>query len=129
MEWNQFFFKFRGRPLVSKIRNKFASPTHSRIVLSFPSDYVLDINHIRAINSHVKIIYLYGNQQRCLNAFLQRERLSGRCFDEEHWQHNNHKLYEALDGQALRPWGVEAFHQDGTRKSTAMLYDEIAGGA
>ena len=123
--WNRFFFKFRGRPLVNKIRRKFASSTRSSIVLSFPSDYVVDANHIRAIKGHVKIVYLYGKQQSCLNAFLERECVSGRFLDEEHWRHHNLHLYQALDGTSLRPWIIEVFQKNGTRKSMAALYDEI----
>jgi len=123
--WNQFFFKLRGRPLVNKIRKKFASSVRSSIVLSFPSDYVVDANHIRAIQRHVKIVYLYGKQQSCLNAFLEREYANGRSLGEEHWRHHNLHLYEALDGTSLRPWVIEVFQKDGTRKSMATLYNEV----
>ncbi len=124
---NQFFLKFRRRPMLSQIRKKLASSGRSHTVLSFPSNDVLNANHIRAIKNRVRIVYLYGNQQRCLDAFLERERISGRCLDEEHWKFYNHELYETLNDSALRPWIIEAFQKDGTRKSTDMLYDEIIG--
>jgi|WetSurMetagenome_2_1015567.scaffolds.fasta_scaffold266787_1 hypothetical protein len=124
-ELNLFVSNFNVWPLYCKIRNKFMWRTRPGIVLSFPSNFLISANHIRAAKGYFKILYLYGNQQNCLNAFNERERLNGRNFSEYHWHYYNRKTYEALDCPSLRPWIIEAFHQNGTRKSMAKIYDKI----
>lgn len=124
-ELELFVSGFKVRPLYRKIRNEFMWRTRPGIVLSFPSNFVISVDHIRAAKGYFKILYLYGNQQNCLNAFHERERLISRDFGEDHWRYYNHKTYEALDGPGLRPWIIDAFHQDGTRKSMAKIYEQI----
>lgn len=124
-ELNLFVSHFKVRPLYCKIKNRFMWHARPGIVLSFPSNILISANHILAAKGYFKIFYLYGNQQNCLSAFNERERLKDRNFGEDHWRHYNCRTYEAMDGPSLRPWIIGAFHQNGSRKSTAEIYDEI----
>ena len=129
--WKQldnFFFKFKKRPLLRAIRKKVAPLSDATgIVLSFPSDYVASPDHISAISDYVKTFYLYGNRQLCLDAFLDREQTTGRQLGEEYWKEHNRAMYESLDSCGLHPWIVHAFHDNGdVRKSTETLFSEIA---
>ena len=51
---------------------------------------------LRALAGNVRVVYLTGSEGQCLDAFLARERQSGRGLTALHWAQNNQAIYEFL---------------------------------
>ena len=124
-EWELFYTQKTGKPLVKEITRRSKRVKREGAILSFPSTVVLSLTHIKIMPQGVKVIYLFSERQFCINSFLQREKELGRGLGLMTWEPFNSSIYAALMDPTLQPHVVNVFNQDGTRKTTTMIYDQI----
>jgi hypothetical protein len=124
-EWELFYRQERGDPLVEEITRRHKASNRKGAVMSFDSTIVLSLHHIKNLPQGVKVIYLFGERQFCIDSFLQREEKLRRGYGLTTWEPCNSSIYAALMDPTLQPHIVNVFNQDGTRKTTTMIYDQI----
>jgi hypothetical protein len=92
-------------------------------VLSFPtfgfSRAQLDAGAAVGIST----LILYGSEERCLAAFLERERRTGRGFGAARWHQYNDEPLRVFGGPDYAEKRIEAFKPDGSR----WLREEMVG--
>jgi len=61
-EWELFFNKGITELLVDKLTEIYSSQNFNGAVVTFASRYVLSREHIEAVKSHIKTVYLFGSK-------------------------------------------------------------------
>ena len=98
-------------------------------VLSFPSRVVLSPSQIAAaFAAEISVKYLYGSAAACIEAFLKRERATGRNLGVEHWLLNNSNEYLLMSKPELAEWRVDVFSPEGHRPTVAEIATRVTGG-
>lgn len=124
-QWDRFLNAIDSEPLVDVLGNCCQTVGKRGVVLSFPSNLILPISHIRAVEGKVEVVYLYGPPELCLQAFLRRERETGRNLGATYWHANNDRLCQAQASPALSPYLLPVFSGAGERRSEDCLLEEI----
>jgi hypothetical protein len=125
VEWDCFWVRGDARPLARVLRVRARAGGRSGVILSFPSNVVLCSQHIAATaRAGIRVLVLYGTGAECLEAFLERERASGRGLGVDHWILNNARAYAAFSAPIFAGLRVTAF-EGGQFRTRAALVAEI----
>jgi hypothetical protein len=122
-EWDEFLHNNKPTPLVELLRARAEAVSKGGIILAFSSLLILGEVHIDALGGLARVVYLYGREGQCLDAFLERERHSGRGLDMRHWAHNNTEIFRFLSSEEAKPHLVAAFDEGGRRSLEQVLAD------
>jgi hypothetical protein len=126
-EWNDFYSRHEGASLAPALRHRAAVAGRAGVLLSLPSNAVLTTDHVaaaRAAGMHVVIAS--GPPALCLNAFLTRERESGRGFDERRWHQFNDGAVATYNTPEYTPLLVPTFNRDGRRASRSQVISRLS---
>lgn len=126
LEWDIFRKLKLAKPLIKKIIRKYEEAGKAGAILSFPSTIVLSLAHIKRLAREVEVIYLFGEQEFCINSFLQREDRLKRGLGLSTWQGANRSMYLALSDPRLQLYAVNVFNEDGTYKPATTISDHIS---
>lgn len=122
--WTALVEELNPQPLVKFLQ------THAKgrrgVVMSLSSCLAPPVEALRQSRGLLKFAFLHGVEQTCLEAFVEREKESGRNLPESHWHLNNRQILSALADPGYQPYLVEAFHPDGSRKSCEELFRSIS---
>src|SRR5262249_17388895 len=111
-EWDTFQESGQATEMASTICDRVKLAQKDGAILSFPSTLVLPICHIEAAERQgIRFLILYGTGAVCLEAFLRRERESGRGLDAEHWILNNAASYAEISRPEYSKYRLMAFDQ------------------
>jgi hypothetical protein len=125
-QWDLFYGSRKPDDLVMEIRKRSMRIRTENCVLSFPSGVVLSPGHIAAAErAFIRVAYLYGSAAHCINAFLERERKSGRNLGLDHWLANNTASYLMMSDPAFQPYRTHVFNFQGKRRSHPDVLREI----
>jgi adenylate kinase family enzyme len=125
-EWDLFLNAGKIHPLAGEIGRRVAEARKEHAVLSFPSQLVLRSVRLRAAaEAGIRVVYLYGSPQDCLNSFLEREGMNGRNLTAEHWKRFNVCLYQEISKPEYAKHIVSAFANGGVRKTCAEIFAEM----
>jgi len=73
----------------------------------------------------IRVVYLYGSAAHCIDAFLKRERSSGRNLGLDHWLLNNIEKYMQMSKPEFEPYRTHVFTVRGGRRSHAAVLGDI----
>ena len=109
-EWDAYWKGADARPLAAVLKARGLAARERGVILSFPSGVVPSSQQMTAAaQADIRVLVLYGTGAECLDAFLQRERSSGRGLDTDHWIHHNARAYAAFSCPRLAAHRVLAF--------------------
>lgn len=91
-------------------------------IISFPGTFTLHGAHLPNLCGNVRVVYLAGREDQCIDAFLARERETGRGLNALHWAQNNQAIFEFLKTDDARPYIVTAFDENGRR---GVIVDQV----
>jgi hypothetical protein len=115
-EWNEFYGRCHSAPLSVLLQARATASGKNGAILSFPSSAVFRHGHISAaVAAGIQVVVLVGTVDHCLNAFLERERASGRGFDADWWHQFNDDAAALYGGAGYESVRIEAFRPDGSR--------------
>jgi len=126
-EWDEFERTMAVSALVNAITGQYQKAARSGAVLSFPSDYVISREHIEALGKDVRVVYISGTREDCFRSFLLREEKKPQILPgnrAEHWNMHNEKMLEYIYSPNLIPYRVDAFMENGSRKTVERIYKE-----
>ncbi len=124
-EWELFFNKGITELLVDKLTEIYSSQNFNGAVVTFASRYVLSREHIEAVKSHIKTVYLFGSKQYCIKSFLERKDETGRDLNGFYWKLNNEMVYELISDSSFRPYRLNVFDKYGKRKNLSDVLKSI----
>lgn len=125
-QWDPFWESFSPDSLAREIRQRTASDGKRGCVVSFSSLLVLSPKHICAAEKVlIKTIYLYGTAAHCIDSFLQREQVSGRCLSLDHWLYYNKEHYMEMSRPEYAPYRIPVFDGRGSRRPYEEVLDDI----
>jgi hypothetical protein len=120
-EWDEFLRDMNAQPLATILQQRLQSASKIHAVLTFPSNLILPLGHIQAAaQAGMQAIYLYGSEENCIAAFLNREGQEG--LTREHWRKNNLGLYLEIRKPEYDPYKIEVFTENGDRKPHAEVF-------
>lgn len=121
-EWNAFWLRSDGHPLAGVLMVRGHSGGHPGVLVSFPSGVVPSAEHINAAGeAGIRLLVLYGTEAECREAFLRRERESGRGLGVDHWIQNNAQSYAAFSEPLFAPHRISAFGSGSFRSRTELV--------
>lgn len=124
--WDLFYKSRDPAELAVELRGRINRHSRMGCVLSFPSGVVLSTEHIAAARKEsIRVAYLYASAAHCINAFLERERSSGRNLSLDHWLENNRKPYLLMSRPEFEPHRTHVFTIRGARRSHANVLRDI----
>jgi hypothetical protein len=124
-EWDAFWHHGNAAALATLVRERLAQREASGAVLSFPGGVVPTEVHISAaLAERITLVVLYGSGAECLDAFLSRERASGRNLTVDHWIGNNASPYAAFSAPLFSPYRLNVF-ADGRFRDIRSLITEV----
>ena len=126
-EWNVFCVQASPDALLDVLKERAQVAGKSGIVLGFPS-FVMAGDHLGALRGKVRVVYLTGTEEQCRDAFLTRERQTGRGLSAAHWELNNKAMFQFLKTQEAKEYSVACFEKNGYRRSVDQVLTEMAGG-
>ena len=127
--WNAFYQNNDPTALAEELHRFISRERKAGCVLSFPSGLVLSSNHIQAASvASIKVIYLYGSAAHCINAFLERERNTGRNLTLDHWIANNCAAYFMMSRPEFDSHRIHVFTQAGLRLPHKEVFAQLFSG-
>jgi hypothetical protein len=125
-EWDAFWIHGEAHALASEIRRRVEAATAAGAVLSFPSGVILSDGQIGSslLREAVTPVVLYGPREQCLQAFLTRERATGRNLPANHWIANSAHAHAEFGASRFKRFRVEAFAR-GSFRSIADIAAEV----
>jgi len=116
-EWDAFRNSDgQSTDLASVICKRVEDAEKEGVILSFPSNLVLLPSMMDAAESQgVRFLILLGTEIECLDAFLRRERQTGRGLDANHWFKNNASEYAQISCPKYSKYRLMVFAQSGHR--------------
>jgi hypothetical protein len=124
-EWDRFLIAGDADPLIRVLTERYKAANKTGVVLSFPSNLILSLDQVKAVQPRVDVIYLFGKPELCLLAFKKREKEVGRNLDTDYWHANNDGVYHALADKSFAPYTLNAFDERGLRRSEEDLLLDI----
>lgn len=110
--------------LATELR-ELAVPSHAGAIVSFVSMASPSLEQINAARSAgIAIVYLFGEENECLGAFLRREASTGRNLPESHWRTYNTTIYKHCRQPEYEPYRLLAF-RDGVHRPVEELAAEL----
>jgi hypothetical protein len=129
--WSDFIVDKVTAPLVGAITDQYRSAQKDGAVLSFPSNYVIGMEHIKRIEKDIRVIYLFSSRENCLKAFLNREKTKSMVppgkDKNAHWNEYNADMLYHLSVLCPASCKVDTFYETGVRKTAERIYTEITG--
>lgn len=129
--WALFEQKGSLKPLIRAITAQYRSAKKAGAVLSFTSVHFIPIDKIRALKRVAIVAYLFGDEQKCQDSFLQREAVEQRVTPGVDklvsWNYANAALLGHLKQAPYGRYTVKVFRANGDRKSPEEIYNEING--
>jgi gluconate kinase len=123
--WDSFYHCNKATDLATELSARAKKAGSDGFVLSFSSLVVLSPEHISdAQKAGMTVVYLYGSAAHCIDAFLKRERASGRNLGLDHWLDNN-KTYMAMSEPYFKPYRIHVFDIYGERRTHADVLAAI----
>jgi len=124
-EWDAFVGTGQAARLAAVIRDRVRRVGRQGAVLSFPSILVLSPALIRTAEQQgIRPFVLYGTGAECLDAFLERERKTGRRLGQKHWIQYNAYSYIAYSQEEFARHRLGTF-ASGERRQRADLVAEV----
>jgi hypothetical protein len=121
--WVAFLVHHNPRPLHQELSRRAGGHTH--VVLAFSSMMIFGKSHLKSGRGFFHFAYLYGDPERCLQAFLDRERDRGSELGTPHWEWNKRNLICALNERHNRGLVIEAFAPSRERRNPDDIYVDI----
>lgn len=114
-EWRSFLVG-DATPLIEELHRRAERARATACVVSFPSGVVFSATQIEvAERAGMNVKILYGSEDDCIRAFLEREAKTGRGLDAGHWRRYNAETYRAMGRDEYAPYRVLAFTMNGER--------------
>jgi hypothetical protein len=111
-EWDAFLGSGQATDLASAICTRVNGARKDGAILSFPSNFVLPTPLMEAAEEQgLRFLILYGTGAECLEAFLRRERQTGRGLDADHWILNNAGTYAEFSRPEFSTHRLMGFEQ------------------
>lgn len=112
----------------SELDSRAKGASKNGCVLTFPSVDFLDSQSIATLAEHgIAVKYLYGDKEKCIEAFVDREKRAGHSErDRGFWSVNNEENYGKIAAPELNAHRVNVFKPAGHRfngEETAKLLD------
>jgi hypothetical protein len=105
-------------PVADEVRRRASDKRTAGAMLSFPSPVVFNPQQLTQMKLvGIATLALVGPERLCLEAFLQREKESGRGFDEQRWHSDNDGALREYAKEHYTGLKLEAFKPDDTRWS------------
>jgi len=124
-QWNPFCACGDASALVKLLEGRAAEAGKTGTVLTFSGVVVLPPDILRRAEvAGIATVVLYGSGSACVNAFLTREKATGRNLGFEHWVLNNNRCYMALSSPEFAPWRIDAF-VDEVHRDRGDLVDQV----
>jgi hypothetical protein len=124
--WNSFYDDTNPAALAEELRSRTVGQKKTGCVLSFPSGLVLLSNHLQAaLAVSIRVVYLYGSAAHCINAFLERERNTGRNLSLDHWVANNCAAYLMMSRPEFGSHRIHVFTPTGVHRSYEDVFAEL----
>jgi hypothetical protein len=87
-------------------------------VLTFPSVDFVDPPGIATLIEHgIAVRYLFGNKEKCIEAFLDREKREGHPKERNFWATNNEENYGKIAAPELKEYRADVFKPSRDRHS------------
>jgi len=114
----------QGNPtLIARELDKLATAAGKKnCVLTFKSVEFIDPQEIAKLaDQRIAVKYLYGPKEKCIDAFVSREKANGHSErDRSFWCTNNGK-YQRMGGPGMADYSVWVFDSSGNRLSEAEI--------
>jgi hypothetical protein len=108
-------------------RTKNRAETEGKIgcVLTVPSVNVFQVEFIDQLAGHgIGVRYLYGPKEKCIEAFIDREKREGHAErDRDFWSTNNEPYYEEMGAPEMTPYRADIIN---VRRSADWMSDRGA---
>jgi len=127
-QWDAFLDEFKSRPLIDELTSRACRSGCPGAILSFPSNVLAELtkDHVDALAGEARLIVLTGEPELCKEAFLQRERATGRNYSASVWEAQNRPLYTVMEQKWLSPFLLPVFHTSGERKTVKELVNLVS---
>lgn len=126
-QWDRFHRHDDPFPLARTLRERTRLAGAAGALLSLPSTLLFTIERIAAArDAGLETVLLFGEPDRCLQAFLDRERRAGTRLDEPYWHRTNDRAYRRYGDAAFETVRFPAFTPDGARWTRAALVERFA---
>jgi shikimate kinase len=126
-EWDEFYGSANPERLLNLLRGRIDTAGKQGIVLGFPGKLILNGSRLGSLKGKVRVVYLAGREGQCLDAFLARERQTGRGLDALYWAHNNQSIFDFLRTDEAKPHIVLAFDERARRNTEQVLAEIVSG--
>ena len=127
-EWDEFLIGARPSRLAGTLNSRAEENGHQGCVLSFPSGFLMAPTHVEVARTvGISVAILYGPAPECIQAFLERERQTGRNLSADHWILNNQRTYLGFSHPGFGELRVNAFTGDGSRRTVESIAADILG--
>ena len=124
-EWDAFWNVCDAGVIATTLRERVLAKGACGAILTFPSLVVFSAEHLECLEqAGIRVLVLYGAEETCLAAFLQRERESGRNLSKEQWLHNNSHIQKRLGESSYERYRLMAF-EAGRFRSRATLVGAV----
>lgn len=125
--WDSYFKDGSIGQLIDELLSRANARGSRGVVLTFSGVVVLSAEHLSlAQQSGITSLILYGPEEYCLRAFLEREERTGRRLTAEHWRRNNVDVYPQIGRLEFAPYRLPVFDADGVRLDVlALALDRI----
>jgi hypothetical protein len=106
-------------PFASELDNRAKTSRKDGCVLTFPSVDFLDSHSIVTLAGYsIAVRYLYGDKEKCIEAFVNREKAAGHPErDRAFWSTNNEDNYRKIAGDELKDYRADIINASGKRLS------------
>ena len=124
-DWDIYLSHKEPSGLAKTVRERARKEGRNGAILTFDSTVSLSPQEIdTAQNAGILTVILYGTDEDCLNAYLERERQSGRNYDKDRWIKYNAHSYAKFSRPEYAPYRVMVF-ENHDRKSREHLVELI----
>jgi len=125
-DWLEFKSQKNSKPIIEELTSRYKAANKAGIIVTFSSTRIVESDVIESVKGRIKIFYLSGTKDHCLNSFLEREKTSSRNLDSDHWIKFNDKLLNFLSRRKIAPYKIETFKTTGQRRPIKELLHEIS---
>lgn len=124
-EWEEFLVKREPQRLLSSLRTLGEQANKKGAILTFSSMVRPSIEEMRYFDaSGITTRILYGSDEDCLHSYLQREKETGRGYDEARWHKYNADTSTKFSEPEYKPYKLLGF-DSGKHISRTQLINEI----
>lgn len=115
-------------PLSAELRGRMRRGAAKGCVVTFPGGIAPPLELIRAAErAELRIVCLHAPAADCVDAYLERERDSGRNPSRTHWFAHNARCYCQFAQAEYAPYRVATFNERGQPRPNGDLLAQILG--